>query len=86
MFCSLIHWDWHDRDIKTPCAWQEYWNTLYLSLETAHSRAHDLVHQQQVGGDDGAAVDHLSLDSEEEINQSEMSIVVIWPIRDEYHL
>ena len=35
-----------------------------LSLETGHASSHDLIHQQQVGGNHGAAVDHLLLHSE----------------------
>ena len=49
-------------------------HVVFLALEAGHAGPHDLVHQQQVGGDDGAAVDHLPLDSEVEINQSEISV------------
>ena len=35
---------------------------LHLTLEAGHTSSHDLIHQQKVGGDDGAAVDHLPLD------------------------
>ena len=38
-----------------------------LSLEAGHSRSHDLIHQQKVGGNYGAAVDHLPLYSEQVI-------------------
>ena len=33
----------------------------YLTLEGGHSGAHYLVHQEQVGGDDGGRVYHLAL-------------------------
>ena len=36
----------------------------YLTLEAGHSCSHDLINQKQVGGNHGAAVDHLPLDSE----------------------
>ena len=40
-----------------------------LSLEAGHSSSHDLIHQQQVGGNHGAAVDHLLLHSEHIYNK-----------------
>ena len=36
---------------------------LSLSLEAGHSSSHDLIHEQKVGGNHSAAVDHLPLDS-----------------------
>ena len=39
--------------------------TVSLSLEAGHSSSHDLIHQQKVGGNHGAAVDHLPLHSKQ---------------------
>ena len=43
---------------KVGC-WQ--WSAVFLALEAGHAGAHDLVHEEKVGGDDGARVDHLLL-------------------------
>ena len=38
----------------------------FLTLEAGHASPHDFVDKEEVGGDNGAAVDHLLLDSEVE--------------------
>ena len=35
----------------------------FLTLEAGHAGPHDLVDKEEVGGDHGAAIDHLLLDS-----------------------
>ena len=37
------------------------WDAAFLALQAGHAGAHDLVHEKEVGGDDGAGVDHLLL-------------------------
>ena len=38
------------------------WCYERLALEAGHTSSHDLINQEQVGGDHGAGVDHLPLD------------------------
>jgi len=52
----------------------------HLALQAGHAGSHDLIHQQQVGGNNSAAVDHLTLHPDKRLVIIIIHLMMIfWP-------